>query len=186
MTSLSGPTLTRTTSFETPMDKKCASVSTSVAVQPAQEPTSTCQHKTGSTPALSAVTSPTTLFRGLAAPTLEDFLKVATPPTLSYPQFSAIHCHPAFDRSIHSFPDIFDTIILPYNANTFEALLQKYNLLNTYPNLVSNLQHGFPLGDQMPNLSLTHIIPNHPSFFDHPHPIAPLLPSWTSNGGPTN
>lgn len=170
MVSPSGPISTRTTSSEVPTDKKSASVSTSMAVQLVQG-SGSMRHKTGSTPALSAGTNPIMHSHDLAAQMLEEFLKIAVPLCLLYPQFSAIHHRSAFDCSIHTFLNIFNAIILSYNINAFDAFLQKYNLLGAYSNLISNLQHGFPLSDRMPKLSSTHIIPNHPSFFDHPQPI---------------
>jgi len=71
---------------------------------------------------------------------------------------------------MHSDPSIFDMIVHPYDTDAFNRLLRLHDLYKLYPNLISNLRHGFPLGDNFPVLNSSNIIPNHPSFFDHiPH-----------------
>ena len=102
-------------------------------------------------------------FLGLAAQVPTDFRVVACPPCLLYPSFlSFIHRRPSFNPSLHRLSDIFTKIVCPYNVTSFASLLDKHNLTESYPHLLHNLQHGFPLG-QMPLLSSTVIIPNHPS-----------------------
>jgi hypothetical protein len=137
-------------------------------------------------PALSVVHGPITLSPGPASPTpLEEFLLAATPPRLSYPSFkSSIIRRPLFDPSLHSRPEIFDAIVQPYNADIFEQFLIKHNLFTSYPELVHNLRHGFPLG-HMPDLTSTIIIPNHPSTTSDPRHIDAIekyLDEETSSG----
>ena len=120
-------------------------------------------------PVLSVVTNRTMPSPAPAGP-IDIFLNTSCPPTLTYPSFSnlIIQC-PLFNGSIHSHPDIFTKIVCPYNTNTLATLLDKHNLTTNYPDLVTNLQHGFPLGP-MPKLNCTHILPNHPTVTDY-HPF---------------
>lgn len=55
-----------------------------------------------------------------------------------------------------------DRIITPYDSTSFHSLLTQFQLISRYPNLVSKLEQGFPLGDFPPILS-TYTPPNHPS-----------------------
>ncbi len=100
---------------------------------------------------------------GLAVQAPIEFAAVAGPPRLLYPSFLPfIHHCPPFNPSLHQLPDVFTKIVCPYNVTAFASLLEKHNLTKSYPQLVHNLQQGFPLG-RMPPLPSTIIIPNHPS-----------------------
>jgi hypothetical protein len=102
-----------------------------------------------------------------APPTLEEFLLVAQPPHLQYPDFTdSIVPRPFFDPIIHLHQEIFDRIHHPYNTDAFESSLIKFNLMDRYPRLVHNLRHGFPLGN-MPPLIHTVILSNHPSCIEY-------------------
>lgn len=63
--------------------------------------------------------------------------------------------------------EVLSHIITPYNADAFEATLDKFNLSDRYPSLPYNLRHGFPIGD-MPPLSRTYTPKNHKSASDRP------------------
>ena len=106
----------------------------------------------------------TMLSPGPAAPRqLEDFLSVATPPHLTYTDFSCsiIPCLP-LPSSTTAHSSIFDCIPLPYNPDSFKYLLLKHDLSSHYPLLPFNLRHGFPLR-HMPALMDTTILTNNPS-----------------------
>ena len=112
----------------------------------------------------------------------DEFLSVSHLPTLTYPSFSSlITQRPPFDASIHDRPDLFDKIICPYNADAFNLLLNKHDLTRFYPDLITNLRHGFPLGP-MPDLQTTHIIPNHPTALDYPSAVDDYLKVETGIG----
>jgi hypothetical protein len=97
---------------------------------------------------------------GNAAVNPEDFLTTATPPQLSYPHLRpSIIPRPLFNPSRHSHPELFNKIVCPYNADAFELMLAKHNLTSAYPDLVTNLRSGFPLG-VMGSLVETHILDN--------------------------
>jgi hypothetical protein len=159
----SGPRSTLTANYAAPTVKSCASVSTSVVAQPVQAPRNT--PKTMRTSAPSAEKNPITLSPGPAARNIEVFLDVSLPPRLSYSSFTQIHPRPSFDLRHHNHPLLFKKIVTPYDPDAFEHFLDKHNI-TSYPDLTHNLRHGFPLGD-MPNLTKTNIIPNHPSIFMH-------------------
>jgi hypothetical protein len=108
-------------------------------------------------------------------PPSESFLDVARPPALSYPSFSTtiIPC-PPFDPDIHSHPDILNKIVHPYNADAFDLFLDRHNLRHAYPELVSNLRNGFPIG-RMPSLTSTNVIANHSSVATHFDAVATYL-----------
>jgi len=107
-------------------------------------------------------------YPGLADPkTPEAFLLTSKPQSLLYPSFtSSIIPRPTFDANIHAYPDVFDRIVTPYDANAFAFFLDKHTLSLSYPLLVSNLRNGFPLGP-MPNLLVTSVLPNHPTVMEH-------------------
>jgi hypothetical protein len=121
-----------------------------------------------STSAPFAATKATTHYPGLADPrTPEAFLQTSKPQPLLYPSFtSSIIQRPTFNANIHAHPDVFNRIVSPYDANAFAIFLDKHRLTSLYPNLVFNLQKGFPLGP-MPNLLETSILPNHPTVLEH-------------------
>jgi hypothetical protein len=54
--------------------------------------------------------------------------------------------------------EILNRVTTPYNADTFEHMLDKHDLTARYPNLVRNLRNGFPMGD-FPDLEQTIISP---------------------------
>jgi len=119
-----------------------------------------------SMPVLSVATNCTMPSLAPAGP-IDIFLNTSCPPTLTYPSFSnLIIQRPLFNSSIHSHPDIFTKIVCPYNINAFATLLDKHNLMTNYPDLITNLRHGFPLSP-MPELNCTHILPNHPTVTDY-------------------
>lgn len=62
--------------------------------------------------------------------------------------------------------ELFSKIPHPYNTDAFEHFLTKHNLLDSYPYLIWNLHHGFPLG--------TLLIPTH----SVPIPNPPLVPKF--------
>jgi len=101
-------------------------------------------------------------------PLTDTFLSTTLPKLLPYRNFSdtIIHREPHKD-SLEPINCIFSRIIHPYNADAFNFFLSKHNLSFFYPFLVTNLKEGFPLGD-MPALTNTVIIPNHPSVQQHP------------------
>jgi len=105
----------------------------------------------------------------------DTFLNASSPPTLAYPSFSdfIIQC-PSFNASIHDRPDLFDKIVCPYNVDGFALLLDKHDLTMLYPELITNLRRGFPLGC-MPELHTTHVIPNHPTALEHPSAVDDYL-----------
>ncbi|PPQ88522.1 hypothetical protein CVT25_009979 [Psilocybe cyanescens] len=114
--------------------------------------------------------SPTHVVQGT-----DDFLSIAKPPLLFYPDFtSVIALRPSFSPFIHVLPEVFSRVITPYSSSAFHALLSKFNLTSAYPSLVHNLDHGFPLGP-MPTLKSTHIMNNHPSCRDYPDEVAQYL-----------
>ena len=124
-----------------------------------------------------------TLFPGSAeTETSDEFLSISRPPTLIYPSFSGLIIQrPLFNASIHDRPELFDKIICPYNANAFAHLLDKHDLTSFYPDLITNLLHGFPLGP-MPDLRATHIIPNHPTTLEYPSAVDDYLKVETGIG----
>jgi hypothetical protein len=61
---------------------------------------------------------------------------------------------------------ILNRVTTPYDADTFESMLAKHDLMSRYPDLVRNLCHGFPMGDFL-DLKKTVIFPNHSSVAQH-------------------
>ena len=127
-----------------------------------------------------SVAKPTRRYPGpvvAAPPTSEDLLLAAKPPRLRYSNFTdSIVPRPPFDLSIHLRQDIFDGIHHPYNTDAFESSLLKFNLTDSYPQLVQNLCHGFPLGNMPPLLDAV-ILPNHPSCLEYSQAIDEYLAS---------
>ncbi|PPQ87735.1 hypothetical protein CVT25_014420 [Psilocybe cyanescens] len=160
-----------------PTTRRSASASTSGAPIPLAD-----MEPPVSTSAPSAVPSPTTPSHLHAVQELEDFLSVARPPRLAYPDFTAfIARRPSFSPSLHVLPDVFARIIMPYSASAFRSLLIKHDLLSSYPLLVYNLEHGFPLGP-MPSLNSTYILKNHPSCLNYPDEVSGYLHEEVSAG----
>lgn len=95
-----------------------------------------------------------------------------TPPSFSpnflqYTDFSATILHRSpLPNTTASDSEIYNRIITPYDPQAFNKLLSEYDLSDKYPFLVNNLTYGFPMGD-MPHLTESIIIPNHPSITEH-------------------
>lgn len=107
---------------------------------------------------------------------------MAVPLSLSYPRLhSSVVRRPPFNLSIHSRPDLFSKIVHPYNISAFESFLDKHNLVGVYPDLIRNLQEGFPIGP-MPPLANTHILKNHSSVHFHASFIDDYLTDEVSSG----
>ena len=125
----------------------------------------------------------TTPFPGSAETKKPDaFLSISRPPTLIYPSFSGLIIkRPPFDASIHDRSDLFDKIICPYNVNAFAFFLNKHDLTSIYPDLITNLRHGFPLGP-MSDLPFTHIIPNHSTTLEYPSAVDDYIKVETAAG----
>jgi hypothetical protein len=136
-----------------------------------------------STSAPSAAIDPIMPFPGPARNgTTDQFLDASLPPKLVYPSFSnRITRRPFFDDAIHSHPEIFNKVPCPYNIDSFALLLDKHNLTHDYPNLVTNLRHGFPLGP-MPEISSTHVLHNHPTVNDYPSTVDDYIKGETVAG----
>jgi hypothetical protein len=62
--------------------------------------------------------------------------------------------------------EVFQRIVTPYIAEAYENFLNRFDLSSKYPNLVFNLQHGFPIGD-IPPPTRTYIPKNHKSALEH-------------------
>jgi len=168
MARISGPKLSITVPA-LPTTRTSASISTSGSHAPAP------MAPNGPISASSAVPKAITPSPGLAVQAPTEFAVVASPPRLLYPSFSPfIHRRPSFIPSLHQLPNIFEKIVCSYNITAFASLLNKHNLTKSYPHLVYNLQHGFPLG-RMPPLLSTVIIPNHPSVQLHMDSVTQYL-----------
>lgn len=108
--------------------------------------------------------------------TTEDFASPLEFPAnipLSYTDFSANISELSRPIPPHALPgdsEIYERIIHPYNTPVLETLLSRHQLLDDYPLLMHNLNHGFPLG-RMPMLTSTVIIPNHSSVAEHPEAV---------------
>lgn len=105
----------------------------------------------------------------------DHFLSLIETTKLHYTDFSASISHRA--PLLHATTeqnDLYSRIIQPYNVNAFEIMLDKFKLTDSYPNLCNNLRHGFPLGN-MPPLTKTIIIPNHPSTLIYPEAVHEYL-----------
>lgn len=90
-----------------------------------------------------------------------------SPEYLSYTDFSrSIIHHSPLTITTPLDTEIYERIITPYSAGAFAELLNSCNLSEKYPLLVNNLSYGFPIGE-MPTLTKTIIIPNHPSISEH-------------------
>lgn len=112
----------------------------------------------------------------------KNFLRTAAPPLLTYPHLgNVVILRPEYSRLRHSRPDLFEKIVCPYNADAFEKLLKKHNLTNSYPDLVYNLRHGFPLGE-MPDLTRTNVLPNPKNISAHWPKIDQYLLDEVSSG----
>ncbi len=65
-------------------------------------------------------------------------------------------------------------VITPYKADTWFQTLQRFNLLQKYPNLVHDILHGSPIGNP-PLLHSTFIPKNMPSAIANPQVIDDYL-----------
>jgi hypothetical protein len=70
--------------------------------------------------------------------------------------------HPTPPWRLCTHENIFSHVETPYHPDTFDKLLNKYDLTSSYPFLTRNLRNGFPMGE-FPLLTKTVIFPNHPS-----------------------
>jgi hypothetical protein len=61
---------------------------------------------------------------------------------------------------------VFQRIVTPYIAEAYKNFLNRFDLSSKYPNLIFNLQHGFPTGD-IPPPTHTYIPKNHKSALEH-------------------
>ena len=127
----------------------------------------------------------TLLSPGSAIPallTVKELLPATHLPHLNYFDFSSyIISHPPFDPVIHLHDNIFSRVLHPYDPFAFQSMLDKHNLSSSYPLLVDNLLHGFPLGC-MPPISQTVIILNNPSFLECKDSIFAYLTKEISTG----
>jgi hypothetical protein len=79
---------------------------------------------------------------------------------LLYPDLApSVICRLLPDVPNPTFNDIFNCIIHPYDMQAFASLLDKHELTADYPNLITNLTHGFPIG-RMPPITKTVILQN--------------------------
>ena len=126
----------------------------------------------------------TTLSLGHAACDLQldVFVNASLSNQLSYSDFSSsiVARSPLHDTSSEE-SLLFDRIIHPYNADAFESLLRKHNLLNDYPLLPYNLHFGFPIG-HMPSLSQTIVMANNPSTIIHSNTVSDWFTKELSAG----
>lgn len=123
---------------------------------------------TESMSALSVEVLITVPLHGGAANSLDPFLSATAPPPLSY---SHIFVLPSFFILLSIWPytciKTFSTKkFSPYNVDAFELLLCEHHLAEKYPDLVTNLRQGFPLG-QMGTLLETKILDNIVLSSDH-------------------
>jgi hypothetical protein len=109
-------------------------------------------------------------------PSTNHFLSMTSPSLLPYRNFydTIIHRSPLSTNSIDSHNEIYNRIVQPYDPNTFEDLLLQHKLTYLYPLLVTNLRNGFPLGE-MPSLTETVILENHPSAQQYPETVNQYL-----------
>lgn len=120
--------------------------------------------------------------RAVDAPPEDEFESRAPPPHLPYPRLlSSVVRRPPFNCSVHSQPEIFEKIVVPYDANAFEFFLDKFHLLDSYPDLVSFLRHGFPIGS-MPPLDAISVLDNHPSIHHHSSVVDEYLDEEMASG----
>jgi hypothetical protein len=101
---------------------------------------------------------------------------MTSPSLLPYRNFydTIIHRPLLSTNSIDSHNEIYSRIVQPYDPNAFEDLLLRLKLNYLYPLLVQNLKNGFPLGE-MPSLTETVILDNHPSVQQYPDTIKQYL-----------
>jgi hypothetical protein len=94
-----------------------------------------------------------------------------SPLILPYRNFSNTIIHrPIPIMNSNLYDDIYNRIIQPYNADTFDTLLSQHNITHLYPVLTRNLRTSFPLG-AMPALTQTVILNNHPSTLEYPETV---------------
>jgi hypothetical protein len=92
-----------------------------------------------------------------------------------------VHARPPIADPNNDLNTLLDTTVTPYNADTFEHLLDQKNLTGLYPHLVRNLRQGFPIG-RMPKLEQTIILPNHPSADIERNTVLEYLATETATG----
>jgi hypothetical protein len=137
------------------------------------------QNATEPTYAHSAAQKITTHFHGRAEPDLtpptDPFISTTFPSLLNYRNFydTIIHRPPNLPEA-HPYNEIYNRIVQPYNPKAFEDLLLQHKITHLYPLLVKNLRNGFPLGE-MPSLTETVILENHPSAQQYPDTVKQYL-----------
>jgi hypothetical protein len=97
------------------------------------------------------------------------------PSLLHYRNFHNTIIHrspPLTNTDFHN--EIYNRIVQPYDPNAFEDLLLQHELTYLYTLLVTNLRNGFPLGE-MPSLTETVILENHPSAQQYPDTVKQYL-----------
>lgn len=103
------------------------------------------------------------------------FSSLASSFILPYHDFSDSIIHRnRLTTPIPAYDEIYNRVVHPYNTDAFELSLARHNLNSSFPLLVYNFRHGFPLGN-MPPLTETIIIPNHISATLHPDAIDKYL-----------
>jgi hypothetical protein len=108
-------------------------------------------------------------------PSTNLFLSMTSPSLLNYRNFYDTIIHrPPLLISTDDHNEIYNRIVQPYDPDAFENLLLHHELTYLYPLLVSNLRNGFPLGE-MPSLTETVILENHPSTQQYPDTVKQYL-----------
>ncbi|PPR00693.1 hypothetical protein CVT24_000981 [Panaeolus cyanescens] len=147
-------------------DGKSVSPSISKGNPPAS-PFTAPRPKLTSAPSVEVPPTTPSLSPAEGADSLSSFLEVSLPPSLIYSDFSATIVRRPPGPSHHLHPlSLFEKIVTPYSADAFESDLHSLNIFHKYPLLCHNLRHGFPLGN-MPQISKTHVFPNHFSTLGH-------------------
>jgi hypothetical protein len=141
---------------------------------------------TKNTVAPSVAAALTTRSSGNASPSLhlsrEEFPELFAPLPLAYHDFAdSIIARIAKPDTPSKHIKMYKRIVTPYNADAFEHELKLHNLLYRYPSLINILQHGASLGD-MPQLTKSIIIPNHPSVAKYPQVVRDYLAEEKSKG----
>jgi hypothetical protein len=110
-----------------------------------------------------------------STPPTDSFFSMTSPSLLHYRNFydTIIHRSPFLTNTdFHN--EIYNRIVQPYDSYAFEDLLFQHELTYLYPLLVTNLRNGFPLGE-MPSLTETVILENHPSAQQYPDTVKQYL-----------
>ena len=138
-----------------------------------------CQNANAPMSAPSAAQKITTLSLGHAnldhIPSNNLFISMTSPSLLNYRDFYDTIIHrPLLLTSTDSHNEIYNHIVQPYDPDAFENLMLHHELTYLYPLLVTNLRNGFPLGE-MPSLTETVILENHPLAQEYPDTVKQYL-----------